>query len=162
MTNPMKLECMYVCNSVYILSFMASCGPVSCGIRIFATQTNRGWFMAVSGFQPMLNSNRIGHIMVAPPTRRHNLVAPFWRQLSTSKFMDDFCLVATTPGTMTSARVARLTSKQTCCYHPLPRMPSLGYCFSFTALLTAQFTLHTVYLTLHTLHSTLNTSHSTR
>ena len=30
MTNPMKLECMYVCNSVYILSFMASCGPVSC------------------------------------------------------------------------------------------------------------------------------------
>ena len=34
--------------------------------------------------------------------------------------------------------------------------------FSFTALLTAQFTLHTVYLTLHTLHFTLNTSHSTR
>ena len=84
--------------------------------------------MAVVGFQPMLNSNRIGHIMVAPLTRRHNLVAPFWRQLSTSKFMDYFCLVATTPGTMTSARVARLTSKQTCCYHPLPRMPSLGYC----------------------------------
>ena len=82
--------------------------------------------MAVGGFQPMLNSNRI--IMVAPLTRRHNLVAPFWRQLSTSKFMDYFCLVATTPGTMTSARVARLTSKQTCCYHPLPRMPSLGYC----------------------------------
>ena len=84
--------------------------------------------MAVSGFQPMLNSNRIVHITVAPLTRRHNLVAPFWRQLSTSKFMDYFCLVATTPGTMTSARVARLTSKQTCCYHPLPRMPSLGYC----------------------------------
>ena len=82
--------------------------------------------MAVGGFQPMLNSNRI--IMVAPLTRRHNLVAPFWRQLSTSKFIDYFYLVATTPGTMTSARVARLTSKQTCCYHPLPRMPSLGYC----------------------------------
>ena len=41
MTDPMKVECMYVCNSVYILSFMASCGPVSCGYDISLRKQNK-------------------------------------------------------------------------------------------------------------------------